>query len=225
MTKLLFIRGHNTNLTDSYDKYHNFLTFFESYNLHVTYINYTPHDDICEVYKSVCNMIRKNKYDYIVGHSMGGCLLMRYIFDHDVSKFKKIILLMPLVYKEPQIDLICNIPFIDKLQCPKPILYPENSLYDEGNILNDRDVWKQIPLGQIVDCYDKLLLSDSSIITTLNKNQNCWLFYATDERFATINNSVLLQITNTQIVTGKHECFNENANSHSFFKALRKRMF
>ena len=223
--ELLFIRGHNTNLTDSYDKYHNFLTFFESYNVNVTYINYMLDDDICEVYKSVCNMIRKNKYDYIVGHSMGGCLLMRYIFEHDVSKFTKIILLMPLIYKEPTIDLLCNIPFIDKLHFPKPIIYPENSLYDEGNILNDRDIWKKIPLGQIVDCYDKLLLSNSNIITTLNKTPNCWLFYATDEKFTTINNSVLLKINNRQIVKGKHECFNEIENSQSFFETLRKRMF
>jgi len=89
MKELLFIRGHNTFLIDknSRDIYHSFKTFCDNNDMHITYVNYNTNDDICKVYENVCDLIRYKSFDFIVGHSVGGCLLMRYIFDRDLSRF------------------------------------------------------------------------------------------------------------------------------------------
>jgi len=224
MRKILFVRGHNTFLPDknSKDVYYNFKTFCDNNDMNITYVNYNLNDDIREVYNKVCDLIRDKSFDFVVGHSMGGCLLTRYIFEHDISKFQKVVLLMPLIYKEPNIQLLCNMPFVKHLHLPKLMIYPENKLWNEGNIMNDTQLCKLIPVSQIADCYNHLLLTDEQISKTLNKNKNCILFYASQESFVTINPGVLDKIKNKIIVEGKHECFNEIDNSYAFFKLFKK---
>ena len=220
--KILFVRGYNTDLENPPDNYIYIKLFFENNNLKFDYFNYSVSENINDVYKKLCHVIKNNKYTTLVGHSMGGGLLMKYIDEHDVTKFHKIILLMPLVYKQFLDNLFSNIPFIQYLYLIKAFFIPAHKLYNLGNILNDS--YNLIPVQQTVLMYKDIMLSNKKIIKNLNKNKNCVLFYATDEQLNNIDPQVLKKIKNKVIVNGKHECFNEFINANQFFKKFKKHL-
>jgi hypothetical protein len=217
--KVLFVQGHNTQGSDTY---RNFKTFFLGCDATVTYLDYSLTDDIVAIYKSMCDLIKINKFDYILAHSMGGCFVSRYIAEHDVSKFTKIILMMPLICKKPLLNLICKIPMIEQVVLPKTIIYPARSLNSNSSFVTDVDAFKRIPLKQITDCYNKFLTSDET--TSRQFNRNCVLIYAKEENFTNINESMLNAIKNKRIVPGRHECFNERSNREEFFNVLKQEM-
>ena len=103
------------------------------------YFNYSPNEDIVKVYKRLCKVIKDNDFTHLIGHSMGGGLLMRYIYDHpnDVSNYKQVILLMPLLYKTPFNKFFFNIPFVRNISVPNALVLPSSKVYLRGNILND----------------------------------------------------------------------------------------
>lgn len=216
--KTLFVQGHNTQGSKLYKR---FTDFFSKED--VTYFAYGLNEYIDDVYLAMCELIKKHKYDCLIGHSMGGYFVSRYILEHGASKFKKVIFMMPLLCKVTMIDLLSKIPLIDKVVVPKGLIYPANSLSNDKSILSDPNLLKPIPLKQIVDIY-KQLLSDYSIIGLLNKNKNCVLIYANNDTFTPITNDTLRLIKRKRIVPGQHECFNENLNKTEFFRVLKQVM-
>ena len=218
--KILFVRGYNTNLESGVDEYIYIKLFFENNNLKFDYFNYSPNENINDVYKRLCDVIKNNNYNTLIGHSMGGGLLMKYIDEHNVKKFHKIILLMPLIYKQFLNNLISKIPFVQYLYLIKAFFIPANNIYNKGNILNDS--YNFISLQQPVLMYKDIMLSNKKIIKNLNKNTNCVLFYAQDEKLNNINQTILDKIKNKVYVNGKHECFNEFENTYEFFKKFKK---
>lgn len=214
---ILFIRGFNTNNIETNDTYSHIHILLSQTN-YITYFNYNPNDDIVETYKKLCKIIRRNNFTHLIGHSMGGGLLMKYIsdFPKKIPTYKKIILLMPLVYKVPIIDLIAKIPFIRNLYIPKPIILPASKLYSLGNFLNDD--YNLISVSQITDMYNHLMLNSDDFIYLLNKyRKNTILFYAKDEVFNTIPEEILDKIYKKQYVNGLHECFNDLHTCKRFF--------
>lgn len=212
----LFVKGHNTFGRDNYKEIEEFMN---ERKIRVTYIDYSLEEDILQVYNRMCKKIKRKKFDYLIGHSMGGCLLYHYISKHPntIHKFKQCILLMPLVSKDTIINIITKIPGIDKISLPKPLIYPKNNLYNGGNIWNETELTKLIPVKQICECYQLL---DDNFQNILNQHPNCVLFYASEEKFATISPNLLGQLDNWRIVDGKHECYKDPEKASSFFKAL-----
>ena len=216
---ILFIRGFNTDNIDNGDQYSNIYQVL-SQKSDIEYLRYSINDDICEVYKNLCNKVMNNCYTHLIGHSMGGGLLMKYIHEnkHHVSKYKKIILLMPLVYKTIINSCVSYLPFIRYMYFPKAFLLPASKLYTNGNLLNDNFLF--IHLSQVVDMYHKLMLNSEDLVLSLNSNSNIFLFYADGEAFNTIPNNILSKIRNVVNVKGLHECFNSLDTSKLFFDKL-----
>ncbi len=216
----LFIKGHNTFGVDNYRVIERDLN---AQDIVMTYIDYELEEDISSVYKRICKLIKHDTFDFLIGHSMGGTLLYNYISKHPnkISKFKKCILLMPLLHKDCIINAITKIPRIDTISLPKALIYPKNNLYNGGHIWNDIQNTKMIPLKQISQCYD-LLPNDNEIIKTINKHPNCDIFYATEEKFTIIPEETLHKINNIHIIDGKHELFKDCEKAPAFFNELRK---
>ena len=182
------------------------------------YFNYSPNEDIVKVYKRLCKVIKDNDFTHLIGHSMGGGLLMRYIYDHanDVSKYKQVILLMPLIYKIPFNKFFFNIPFVRNISVPNALVLPSSKAYSRGNILNDG--FKLSKLKQVVEMYKEIMLESGEFVETLNDNRsNIVLFYANEEGYTPIPNSVLKKIKNKVCVDGLHECFNSLETVKEFF--------
>jgi hypothetical protein len=175
MTKILFIRGFNTFIKPTFDGYQSILNVYPK----MEYFNYSPNDDLHDVNKRLCKKIKDGKYTHLIGHSMGGGLLMRYMYDHKINKSIKIILLMPMIFKTPTNRVITNIPFISNLKIPKGLFIPNSVLYDQGNFCNDEMYF--FSLSQFVAMYRDIMLESTQIVDTINSNPNCVLFYATKE--------------------------------------------
>jgi len=217
-TNILFIRGFNRKLTDIFDGYSSIKNVYP----HMTYFDYSPDDDLIDVYKRLQKQIKKGKYTHLIGHSMGGGLLMRYIYDHKVNKDVKIILLMPLIYKTLINQIIASIPFASNISCPKGLLIPNSNLYEQGSFVND--TFKLVSLSQVSQMYNNIMLEPEHFIAKLNSCPNCVLFYATKEAFNTIPDSVLSKIKNVERIDGLHEVFNSVGTSGDFFKKLANYM-
>ena len=204
MKQLLFVQGHNT--FSNHEVYEPIRAFCELHNIRVTFLRYDLNMDIRKVYRQLCKQVVK--YDYLAGHSMGGYFVMKLIVEHPelISKLERCILLMPLIVKDPLIDTICKIPFVRDLQLPKQLIYPSHKLSNNMNIFDNLDFHTKIPLKQIVDCYASMNDAET-VVNTLNRNSNCRLIYAIDEKFTEIDLKVLNRIKHKCYVSGKHNCF------------------
>ena len=132
--KLLFIRGFNTDLNNKLTKnaYINFDNVFLLSNIEYEYFNYRPDEDLEEVYDRLCNEIKTNNYDILCSHSMGGGLLMKYCIEHpDLSKYKKVIFMMPLICKINYINILSKI-VPEWIKLPKALFIPNNNLFENG---------------------------------------------------------------------------------------------
>lgn len=177
---ILFIRGFNTYMQTEYsfDSYSNIL---DKYDLE--YFNYSPDEDIVEVYSKLSKRIRKGKYTHLIGHSMGGGLLMRYIHDKKIDNSVKIILLMPMIYKIPLNKIFANIPYSGNLKFPKALIIPNSKLYNHGNILNDS--YNLLSVSQVVSMYNKYNVRTNRVC--INNQQFKLCFILCNERSLQLN--------------------------------------
>jgi alpha-beta hydrolase superfamily lysophospholipase len=125
------------------------------------YFSYSPDEDIVRVYKRLVQVIKNTEFTHLVGHPMGGDLLMRYIYDHpdEISKYKRVILLMPLLYKTRFNKLFFNIPFVKNISLPNAIVLPSSKAYSTGNIVNDGFYFSK--LKQAVEMYKEIMLESN----------------------------------------------------------------
>jgi pimeloyl-ACP methyl ester carboxylesterase len=218
--RILFIRGFNTDNIETKDAYAHIHCVLSQKNS-ITYFNYNPDDDIVETYKNLCKTIKRHKFTHLIGHSMGGGLLMKYISEHrkEIPKYKKVILLMPLIYKVPLNNFVFKIPLLRNVRVPKSFILPASKLQSLGNFIND--TYNLISLQQVYDMYNYLMLESDDFVAILNKHRkNTVVFYAKEEAFNTIHQDTLDKIHNVEYVDGLHQCFNELSKCKSFFRTF-----
>jgi pimeloyl-ACP methyl ester carboxylesterase len=216
MNKILFIRGFRTNNIKSGDTYANILIVLnQNENNDVEYFNYSMDENIVKVYKRLQRVIKNDNFTHLIGHSMGGGLLLRYMYDHpdDISRYKHVMLLMPLLYKTPFNKFFFNIPLVRRLSLPNAF---SSKTYSTGNILNDG--FKYSKLQQPADMYNKIMLEADEFVDVLNENRNTVIFYAREEGYTMIPKTVLKKIKNKVYVNGPHECFNSLETVKEFFE-------
>ena len=222
MQKLLFIRGYNTDTTTTDDHYI-YLKQNLSKKYKVTYFNYAVTDDIQMVYKQLCGLIKKKKWDVLIGHSLGGGLLTKYIRNNDVSAHKRVILLMPFIGTRTAHTLASLIPPLHSISLPKALLIPSVFLYEGASVLEDS--WDLIPVHQFYDTYADPQVS-SNDFSFINDASNIYMFYASQEMFNTIDEIYLARISPTKLkrVDGLHEVFYspDTKNAKSFFSKINK---
>ena len=217
---ILFVRGFNTDGGD--DVYAFVKVALKAAGVRrVVFFKYSPDDDLLETYARLCKTIRKTRFTHLIGHSMGGGLLLKYMSDSSSSSSssssdrRRIILLMPLACKVPLYAAIA--PFARGLRLPQASILPATRLRDSGNLLNDE--YGPIPIHQICDMYNVLMLeSDRVVVATLNRHPDAVLFYATEESVNVISISTLRQIRRVELVQGRHESFNGLRTCESFFE-------
>ena len=221
---ILFIRGFNTDMNSSNDQtklcYSMFDNFFEMSKYDFSYFNYSPEENLDDVYSKLETHIMNGSYTILIGHSMGGGLLLKFLTEHPekIETYTKIIFLMPMITKVFSTEIICKIPFIDKMYLPKCLIIPNNNLFNNGNILNDS--FNLLNSKQVVTMYNNKNYISKMDLSIINK-PNCVMIYAKDEMLSTITPDVLEKIENKHILEGKHEMFNESNHSNKFFKTLK----
>jgi hypothetical protein len=222
---VLFIRGYATDMNSNYlskDAYSSFDVFFMMSSYKLEYFNYSPEEDLSSVYARLCDKLENNLFDAIIGHSMGGGLLLKFLTEHKnymdcISKTdKKIIFLMPLIERSIANDIIAGIPFIGNVYLPKLIAFPNNFLYNDGNILND-DIYPVLG-KQFVTMQHKYI--DKLDLSIIDQN-NCHMIYAKNELFNIISPQTLNKIKNKTVLEGKHQMFMEANHSTKFFQTLK----
>jgi hypothetical protein len=219
MPSTLWVQGFNTKNKDTYDGIYQEL---KTNNHHVTIFSYDNTENNTHVLKNLEDIINKNKFDYIMGHSMGGGFVMRYIFNNpDILKKTKVFLFMSLLYKEPIYENISKSYLIKNSYLPQGLFLPSFKLYSHGNIFND--TYKLLPLKQICGMYNDIMLDNEELIYFLQKNKSVRIIYAEKEAFNTIPQDVLDKLPNVTYVKGLHECFNStDGTEKTFFKTFKK---
>ena len=143
---------------------------------------------------------------------------MRYIYDYpdEISKYRHVILLMPLLYKNPSNKFLLNIPFLKNIPLPNAIFLPSSKQYKTGNIINDG--FKLTKFKQVAGMYNEIMLDSDVFVDTLNENRpNTVLFYAKEEGYNQIPKDVLKKIKNKKYINGLHESFNSLDTVKVFF--------
>ena len=215
VVKVLFIKGFNTH-----KKIDNIYFVFDIYAIKnkyikIEYFNYEPSENINEVYNKLINEIHYTNYNILIGHSLGGGLLLKYCKEYDISLFDKIIFLMPYIYTSPyslvHILLKMNLISIESICLPQ-ILLSSNCT---------ENYYSFIPLKQIFQVYTNVFLPLPEIIKILNSSKNIYFVYANDEKVTTIDDHILDKINDVIYVDGTHVGFCErNYNSIHFFRML-----
>lgn len=223
---ILFIRGFATDINSNYAckfAYSSFDNFFMMSQYNLEYFNYSPEEDLPDVYTKLCDKIENNLFDVIIGHSLGGGLLLKFLTEHKnymdciSNTNKKIIFIMPIIVKDNiLVDILAKNPLVPQLYLPKFLSCPNNNLYEHGNILND-DLYP-IANKQIGTMYnDYINKMDLSIIDS----DNCHMIYAKGELINVMSQQTLDKIKNKTILEGKHEMFSEASHSIKFFKTMK----
>ena len=211
MHRLLFIHGFNTATSDTYSV---FATFFRLSGISVVYFKYAPSEELDSVVDRLTTTITTGSYDTILGHSMGGGLLLTYLTNNGICSDTSYIFAMPLITRTPLLALYASV--MNNLYLPKCICLPNHSLYEHGNILNDS--WKLVSLHQPLAIQVHIPHMDKSILS----HPNCILIYARNELLNIISPIELATIRDVRLVSGKHECFNEASHTRDFFKTLTR---
>jgi pimeloyl-ACP methyl ester carboxylesterase len=216
----LFVRGFGTNNIKTNDSYANILIVLnQNPKNNVEYFDYSPDEDIVKVYKRLCKVLKDGQYTHLIGHSLGGGLLMRYIYDYprEISKYRHVILMMPLLYKNPSNNFLLNIPFLKNIPLPNAFFLPSSKAYKTGNIINDG--FKLTKFQQVAGMYNEIMLDPDVFVDTLNENRsNTVLFYAKEEGYNQIPKDVLKKINNKVYINGLHESFNSLDTVKDFFE-------
>ena len=238
--KILFIRGFNTDQVP--EKHYAF--FDVVYNQYkkkrkkksFAFFRYSNVEDIRSVYARLLAVLREDKHDVVMAHSMGCFLFVKYMseFPETLHRFRKIVLFMPLISKVPWIDCAVRlVPFAENVSLFVPMFLSTTVLGDDTVIVNDffatgqhlisfSDLW--VPAKQVVQCYNDMILSPDEVVEVINGSPQCTLFHASDELVAPIDPATLAKIRKKVQVQGKHECFNDSERAVPFFAALAERI-
>lgn len=192
----------------------------------VDYFDYGPDDDISKEYDKLC--VQAHGYEILIGHSLGGGLLAKYRNENIVNK--KIILLMPILFRSDTFNLINqfllrpSLALNPKLIFPKALFGPAQYIFEGGNLLNSD--FSLISFKQVYDFYKEFKEnnSESDYLELFKCSENLTMFYANGELLNTIDEDTLKQIEKTGNlirVEGLHECWRSiNVNTNDFFTKL-----
>jgi hypothetical protein len=214
MKSVLFVRGFATALSTGVDIYLHIKTVVNKTHDFV-YFDYDPSEALDVVYKRMCSVLESRKFDILMGHSLGGGLLAKYFKSNpsQVSKYEKIILLMPFMCKNIKADLLTQLfasplfTFNPDFLLQKALLCSSSDLLEGGNLLNDD--YSLVSFKQPSDLYTEPNSAVSNDISFIVNNPNMTIFYASEEKINIIDESVLQKIPKAQLkrVSGLHECW------------------
>jgi hypothetical protein len=216
MSNILFVCGFNTHpeQQNGTDLYCSFDIYFKFSDYKINYFRYKTTEDLFDVYQRLKDILDTQKHDLIITHSMGSCLVMKYI--HETQDKRPCIMCMPFIHTSFISKLMSNIPLLEYLYIPKCCLIPNHHVVDGGNILNDE--LKLIYCNQVKTSIKYFFLTDEQLVETINTN-NIQIIYALNELISPIDPFILSQIKSGKISysSGKHTSFGNIFHMSNFF--------
>ena len=203
--KILFIRGFSTY--DVVEKHYAFFDVVYNKRNDFSFFYYSNMEDIRSVYARLVAVLRKGRSNVVMAHSLGGCLFVKYMseFPETLRRFRKIVLLMPLVSKVAWMDCAFRAaPLLtERLSIFVPLLLSSTDLSDNTVIVNDfyacdrarnqlvpfSHLW--VPAKQVFQCYRDVILPPDELVRLINGTPQCVLFHASNERVAPIDPATL----------------------------------
>jgi hypothetical protein len=205
---ILFVRGFATALSTGTDDYIYIKVLLEQ-NYDFSYFDYELSEPINDVYDRMYKNIIEIEPHILIGHSLGGALVTKYIKSNPNAP-EKIILLMPLLFKNMKgdiADLFFNtqLTFNPKLIYPHGLLIPSENIFEGGNLLNSN--FSLISYRQVFDLYRDKNVVTTNDVSFIKENKQITIFYASQELLNTIDESILKNIPASQLirVSGLHE--------------------
>ena len=222
ITNVLFIKGFCTDIREiKEDIYYIFDVYFMYSNFNLDYFSYKTTDDVDTVYTNLVRKIHTNKYDILIGNSMGCCFLLKYCKLNNTLHYKRIIFITPFFQEIKLCSFLSHIPLAYHIQLPKFLIIPNNILVDWGNILNDKIYL--LSIKQLLQLHSQYyFLPENELINFINSMPNVVIFYASHEKCTIINKNILHKFNNTITVKGNHGLFLEHNKAVPFFKLLTK---
>jgi hypothetical protein len=233
--RVLFVIGFGTNIStpESIDSYKSIRNYFLGRDdLEVQWFEYNPDQLLTDVYQGLQAKVESYSPDALIGHSLGGLLVYRYMVDRMASPTMTghplpfPILLMPFLQRPADIlyRIIDILPrFVrNTLKIPFEIGFPAYKLWDEGNVLNAR--YDIVSFRQLFDAADIMTESEDEIVKQMVQ-MNAWTIYANDDNSTKITDSLLRSLLATQQffqINGKHEAFSSRKNSSLFFEVFNE---
>ncbi len=198
MKSIVFVRGFDTALSTEYLQLDVLLS--NTYDF-----TYGPNEDLLDVYQGLLTTIDTIKPEILIGHNVGGGLLVKYVKSKNYKK-EKIILLMPFICRNPILDLVSKFlkfhqVFDPKLVFPKAMFTPPfyNS---KGSIVFNTD-FTMVSFNQPYDMYMDNDIQLNDVFAFMEYNPNVTIFYAEDERLNTIDETTLQRILpNCRLIKG-----------------------
>lgn len=227
MKKLLFVRGFYLSNDREYDEYKQIELFFRASKYKLAYFKYTTEERLDQVFSRLGETIKQGDYSVLMGHSMGGALLSRFCRENDVTRYKKIILLMPFIRTNPILNKLLTLNFTREWRVPKAMLLPQP--YIEGvdtNIVSFiisviiNDTFAPIGIHQPFYAKENLFMTDKQIIRFFKRKTNIHLFHSPTDSLVSFDETILSQIKNQYLVEGGHLSFSSKKYDNIFFDKL-----
>ena len=214
--KILFISGFDTHPDEQHgsDLYTPFELHFRFSGDDIEFFRYKTTEPLDYVYRRLTDILDMKKHDYIICHSMGSGLAIKYI--RDTGDKRRFVLCMPYIQVTSMVRFLSKVPLIRYLYLPKCCLIPNYNLFEGGNLLNDEITL--ISCDQVYSVIHDIFLSDDELVDTINTN-NIHIIYATNEQVSPIDYAILSQIKADRLSysKGKHMAFCNTHQMGDFF--------
>jgi len=197
---ILFVHGFDTVSSKEYL----LLDLLLSKTYIFTYFAYGPNEALLDVYQRLLDTIDTDKPDILIGHNVGGGLLVKYV-KSDQYKNEKTLLLMPFLCRNPILDSISNFLTFYKIFDPK-LMFPKDS--------------SLVSFRQPYDMYMDKAIQLNDVLAFMKYKSNVTIFYAEDERLNIIDKTTLQQILPTcRLINGYW-----HSNNTDFFIRIYDRL-
>jgi len=233
--RILFVRGFGQDIPtdDSVDAYKHIRNYFVGNDrFHVEWFEYGPNDLLTDVYAGLIQRICMESPDVLIGHSMGGLLVYRYMTDQldagvGIQSLPTPILLMAYLQEPP--DLLYKVVnlfprFIrNQIRLPMEIMFPNCNVYDDGNVLNGS--YRITLARQIYDAVEYQAKSETELVDSFERMRAMMIVCREDVNGGMLTDKVLRCLRASEPVClaeidGKHEAFSSRKNSSVFFEVL-----
>lgn len=233
--RILFVRGFATDIPtkDSVDAYKHIRNYFLGNDrFHVEWFEYSPKDLLTDVYSGLIQRVDLESPDVLIGHSMGGLLVYRYMADRlkcctDIRSLPTPIFLMAYLQEPP--DLLYKViklapSFIrNRIRLPFELGFKASDLWDSGNVLNGS--YRITLTRQIYDAVGYQAKSVSELVSTLDQMKAMMIVCRQDVNGGMLTEPALTCLRASDAtclveIDGKHEAFSSRKNSSLFFEAF-----
>lgn len=233
--RVLFVRGFGTDIPtdDSVDDYKHIRNYFVGNDrFHVEWFEYGPNDKLTDVYAGLIQRICMESPDVLIGHSMGGCLVYRYMTDQlaagtPIQSLPAPILLMAYLQEPPYLlyKVIKLLPrcIRNQIRIPLELGFKSSDLWDEGNVLNGS--YRITLTRQIYDAVEYQAKSETELVKTLERMRAMMIVCREDVNGGMLTDKVLKGLRASEPVClaeidGKHEAFSSRKNSSVFVEVF-----